>query len=256
MAGANALTPAEHKTVDRLIQSGWGQWIWDTDRSYVREGLEAGRFVREIVSKERQADLPQPMAEVTGAGKDKVRDWNMVTCSSRTMQTQYSAGNTWSPSTKKTSIASLSSCLLQTSRPWSWPPFHRALKGQPHHGRSLGPHPTPQLSSPAVRSAWRQWPPAPQQVARSLGAPPYQSPPTSGRRATWPPSRDAAPNNPHSVDPPRPGGLPGSRSTPWPLVGGGSMLQPPKKTTAPQQCCLKSHDGPQAAPKAFPKTLG
>ncbi|MDB4563940.1 hypothetical protein N9084_01395, partial [Flavobacteriales bacterium] len=29
------------------------------------------------------------MAEVTGVGKDKVRDWNMVTCSSRTMQTQY-----------------------------------------------------------------------------------------------------------------------------------------------------------------------
>ena len=56
----------------------------------MREGLEAGRFVREIVSKERQADLPQPMAEVTGAGKgSKVRDWNMVTCSSRTMQTQY-----------------------------------------------------------------------------------------------------------------------------------------------------------------------
>ena len=89
MSGANALTPAEHKTVDRLIQSGYGEWIWDTDRSYVREGLEAGRFVREIVSKERQSDLPDPMAEVTGHGKDKVRDWNMVTCSSRTMQTQY-----------------------------------------------------------------------------------------------------------------------------------------------------------------------
>ena len=54
MAGANALTPLSTKPWTVLIQSGWGQWIWDTDRSYVREGLEAGRFVREIVSKERQ----------------------------------------------------------------------------------------------------------------------------------------------------------------------------------------------------------
>ena len=89
MAGANALTPAEHKTVDRLVQSGWGEWIWDTDRSYVQEGLEAGRFVREIVSKQRQSELPHPMADVTGSANDKVRDWNLVTCSSRTMQTQY-----------------------------------------------------------------------------------------------------------------------------------------------------------------------
>ena len=89
MAGANALTPAEHKTVDRLVQSGWGEWIWDTDRSYVQEGLEAGRFVREIVSKQRQSELPHPMADITGSANDKVRDWNLVTCSSRTMQTQY-----------------------------------------------------------------------------------------------------------------------------------------------------------------------
>lgn len=89
MAGANALTPAERKTVDRLIQSGHGEWIWDTDRSYVTEGLEAGRFVREIVSREGRLRLPHPMADVTGPDKAKSRDWNLVTCSSRTMQTQY-----------------------------------------------------------------------------------------------------------------------------------------------------------------------
>ena len=29
------------------------------------------------------------MADITGSANDKVRDWNLVTCSSRTMQTQY-----------------------------------------------------------------------------------------------------------------------------------------------------------------------
>jgi len=89
MAGANALTPAEHKIVDRLIRAGRGEWMWDTDCSYVSHGQEAGRFVRQIVSRERWSSLPHPLADAAQQGRHPVREWNVVTCSSRTMQTQY-----------------------------------------------------------------------------------------------------------------------------------------------------------------------
>lgn len=89
MAGANALTPAEHTIMDRLIRRGVGEWIWDTDRSYVMDGQEAGRFVRQIVSREGRRTLPHPMEDVTRSGLEALREWHFVTCSSRTMQTQY-----------------------------------------------------------------------------------------------------------------------------------------------------------------------
>lgn len=89
MAGANALTPAERKTMDRLIHSGHGQWIWDTDRSLVMNGRETGRFVRENIASKAIDALPRPLADVAGTDKEKTRDWHFITCSSRTMQTQY-----------------------------------------------------------------------------------------------------------------------------------------------------------------------
>ena len=88
MAGANAMTPAERRTVERLIRAGKGQWIWDTDVSYVRNGMEAGRFVREVVPQAEWHDLPHPLEDATRADTAS-RDWRMVTCSSRTLQAQY-----------------------------------------------------------------------------------------------------------------------------------------------------------------------
>lgn len=89
MAGANALTPAEHKTVERLVRMGHGEWLWDTDRSYVSDGQEAGRFVRQIVERSRWDSLPHPMRDATESSSGATREWNLITCSSRTMQTQY-----------------------------------------------------------------------------------------------------------------------------------------------------------------------
>lgn len=89
MAGANALTPAERQLMERLIRSGRGEWLWDTDRSYVQDGHEAGRFIREIVDKGARAALPHPMEEAFSADRGQVRQWNLITCSSRTMQAQY-----------------------------------------------------------------------------------------------------------------------------------------------------------------------
>ena len=89
MAGANAMTPAERGVMERLIRMGKGSWIWDTDRLYVQDGNEAGRFVREVVSVEQRKGLPSPMQELTTPGQAHVRSWNLVTCSSRTMQSQY-----------------------------------------------------------------------------------------------------------------------------------------------------------------------
>lgn len=89
MAGANAMTPAERGVMDRLIRMGKGSWIWDTDRLYVQNGNEAGRFVREVVSKEQRKGLPSPMEELTIPGRAPLRSWNLITCSSRTMQSQY-----------------------------------------------------------------------------------------------------------------------------------------------------------------------
>lgn len=89
MAGANALTPAEKKTMDRLMRSGQGTWIWDTDRSHVAEGRETGRFVRENITPGEIQSLPHPLKDVAGPGREKSRDWHFITCSSRTMQTQY-----------------------------------------------------------------------------------------------------------------------------------------------------------------------
>ena len=88
MAGANAMTPAERRTVERLLRAGKGQWIWDTDVSYVRSGMEAGRFVREVVPQAEWHGLPHPLQDATQAGSAS-RNWRMVTCSSRTLQAQY-----------------------------------------------------------------------------------------------------------------------------------------------------------------------
>lgn len=89
MAGANAMTPAESQTVERLIRAGHAEWIWDTDVSYVTSGMEAGRFIRERVPQNQWHELPHPMADATQAPKAEARLWNMVTCSSRTLQPQY-----------------------------------------------------------------------------------------------------------------------------------------------------------------------
>ena len=89
MAGANAMTPAERQTVEKVVRSGKGHWIWDTDPSYVRNGMEAGRFIREMVPTGQWDDLPNPMKDTTQADSPSPREWNMVTCSSRTLQAQY-----------------------------------------------------------------------------------------------------------------------------------------------------------------------
>jgi len=88
MAGANAMTPAQRQTVDRIVRAGKGRWIWDTDVTYVRNGLEAGRFIREMVPKQQWNSLPHPMRDATDAASER-REWRMVTCSSRTLQAQY-----------------------------------------------------------------------------------------------------------------------------------------------------------------------
>lgn len=89
MAGANALTPAEHKTIDRIVRAQQAEWIWDTDRSYVSDGQIAGRFVREIVERHHWQDLPHPLEDAVTSTSGPTREWNLITCSSRTMQTQY-----------------------------------------------------------------------------------------------------------------------------------------------------------------------
>ena len=89
MAGANALTPAERNTVARLVRAGKGRWVWDTDIQYVRNGMEAGRFIRELVPTSEWKDLPDPMADAAEPSGSPSREWNMVTCSSRTLQAQY-----------------------------------------------------------------------------------------------------------------------------------------------------------------------
>ena len=89
MAGANAMTPAERQTVERVVRAGKGQWIWDTDPGYVRNGMEAGRFIREMVPTGQWDTLPHPMEDTTEADSRAPREWNMVTCSSRTLQAQY-----------------------------------------------------------------------------------------------------------------------------------------------------------------------
>ena len=88
MAGANALTPAERHTVEKIVRAGKGQWIWDTDLAYVRNGMEAGRFIREMVPKTQWNALPHPMQDAT-EGNGAKREWCMITCSSRTLQSQY-----------------------------------------------------------------------------------------------------------------------------------------------------------------------
>ena len=50
--------------------------------------MEAGRFVREVVPQAEWHDLPHPLEDATLAGPASP-DWNMVTCSSRTLQAQY-----------------------------------------------------------------------------------------------------------------------------------------------------------------------
>lgn len=89
MAGANAMTPAERRTVEKLVRAGKAEWIWDTDPSYVRNDMEAGRFIREMVPPAQWQELPHPMEDATLAGPEPTRQWNMVTCSSRTLQAQY-----------------------------------------------------------------------------------------------------------------------------------------------------------------------
>lgn len=89
MAGANALTPAERNTVDRIVRAGKGRWIWDTDVHYVRNGMEAGRFIRELVPTSEWKDLPDPLTDAADPQGPPSREWNMVTCSSRTLQAQY-----------------------------------------------------------------------------------------------------------------------------------------------------------------------
>ena len=89
MAGANAMTPAERRTVERMVRAGKAEWIWDTDPSYVRNGMEAGRFIRDMVPNNQWDSLPHPMQDATEMSGMHSREWNMVTCSSRTLQTQY-----------------------------------------------------------------------------------------------------------------------------------------------------------------------
>ena len=89
MAGANAMTPAERRTVERLVRAGKAEWIWDTDPTYVRNEMEAGRFIRDMVPAPQWDDLPHPMEDATLAATSAPREWNMVTCSSRTLQAQY-----------------------------------------------------------------------------------------------------------------------------------------------------------------------
>ena len=89
MAGANAMTPAERRTVERLVQANKAEWIWDTDPSYVQNGMEAGRFIRDMVPTSQWDTLPHPMEDATLSGPTPTREWNMVTCSSRTLQAQY-----------------------------------------------------------------------------------------------------------------------------------------------------------------------
>ncbi len=88
IAGANAMTPAERRTVERLVRAGKGHWIWDTDVSYVRNRMEAGRFIREMVPESQWGELPHPMADAI-RGDGGGREWRMITCSSRTLQAQY-----------------------------------------------------------------------------------------------------------------------------------------------------------------------
>ena len=66
----------------KLVRAGKAEWIWDTDPTYVRNDMEAGRFIREMVPPAQWQELPHPMEDATLAGPEPTRQWNMVTCSS------------------------------------------------------------------------------------------------------------------------------------------------------------------------------